>query len=288
MSLIADGSPEISIIIPTRDEAENLPCLLRSIANQREVKVEVVVVDQASDDGTRAIATEFGCKVLMVPPSGYYSPPSTSRNAGAEAAQGSILLHLDADMELAHPEVLWVLREAFRQGYRAAILREIDVALGFWAHVKAVERRCYWGTAMESARACDSLLFQALGGYDTTISSGEDFDISFRLSRCTEIHRDDRLLVLHHSRHASLVKLLDKKFNYGRTANTYLTKPAGSPDNRAIAISLSCLKAYVKARIEFRSNPLQYLAIFPLRLLELLAVLCGIAYSHITEGRGHR
>ena len=51
--------PELSIIIPTLNEAESLPLLLADLARQREVAFEVIVSDGGSTDSTCAVARDF-------------------------------------------------------------------------------------------------------------------------------------------------------------------------------------------------------------------------------------
>ena len=85
----------LSIIIPTLNEAENIPALLDSLQPQRQRGVEVVVVDGGSTDNTAALARNHADQVIT-------SPPGRARqmNAGAAAARGEILCFLHADTRL--------------------------------------------------------------------------------------------------------------------------------------------------------------------------------------------
>jgi glycosyltransferase involved in cell wall biosynthesis len=81
----------ISIIIPTFNEAANLPRLLEAIAGPG-VPREILVVDGGSSDGTPEIAIRAGVACLG-------SEPGRGQQlvAGAAAASGDILLFLHAD-----------------------------------------------------------------------------------------------------------------------------------------------------------------------------------------------
>ncbi|MFP6746297.1 MAG: TIGR04283 family arsenosugar biosynthesis glycosyltransferase [Alphaproteobacteria bacterium] len=81
----------ISIIIPTFNEAVNLPLLLEAIAGPG-VPREILVIDGGSSDGTAEIAIRAGVVCLG-------SAPGRGRQlvAGAAAAGGDILLFLHAD-----------------------------------------------------------------------------------------------------------------------------------------------------------------------------------------------
>ena len=101
------STTQISVIIPTLNEADYLP---RTLSSLREVEnVEVIVVDGGSKDGTTEIAERKGYRVLRSPPG-----RALQMNAGARAASGSILLFLHADTRLPpgfDSAVLAVLQE---------------------------------------------------------------------------------------------------------------------------------------------------------------------------------
>ena len=84
----------ISIIIPTRNEADSIGGLLPDLLGIPGV--ELLVVDGDSTDNTVDIAKSLGAKVLETSPG-----RAQQMNAGAEAAQGGILLFLHSDTHLA-------------------------------------------------------------------------------------------------------------------------------------------------------------------------------------------
>ncbi|MFV1994894.1 MAG: glycosyltransferase, partial [Verrucomicrobiales bacterium] len=58
-------NPAISIIIPTLDEAENLPAALAALRESTDAPpFEILVVDAGSSDGTTTLAREAGARVL--------------------------------------------------------------------------------------------------------------------------------------------------------------------------------------------------------------------------------
>lgn len=82
---------KISVIIPALDEAESIGKVLASIP--RDQISEILVVDGGSRDGTVLLAQQAGAKVIHEPRRGY----GRACARGAEAAQGEILVFLDAD-----------------------------------------------------------------------------------------------------------------------------------------------------------------------------------------------
>jgi cellulose synthase/poly-beta-1,6-N-acetylglucosamine synthase-like glycosyltransferase len=88
------ASTDISVIIPTLNEAKNLPKCLSSLINQSRRSIsEIVVVDGGSTDGTVEVARKYSDMVLVEPGQAV----GASRNHGARKAEGEILAFIDAD-----------------------------------------------------------------------------------------------------------------------------------------------------------------------------------------------
>ncbi len=93
-----DCQQNISIIIPARNEAHNLPALLRSLAAQPLKPGEIIVVDDGSTDRTAELARELGATVIASQPlpEGWRGK-TWACHQGAQAATGELLLFVDAD-----------------------------------------------------------------------------------------------------------------------------------------------------------------------------------------------
>jgi rSAM/selenodomain-associated transferase 2 len=83
--------PALSVIIPTLNEAGELPETLKRVRAIPEV-LEIIVVDAGSTDDTRAIAREHNCTVLECEPS-----RGKQIRLGAQRASGDVVLFLHAD-----------------------------------------------------------------------------------------------------------------------------------------------------------------------------------------------
>lgn len=82
---------EISIIIPTLNEAEILPKNLQLITG--EARVEIIIVDASNQEKTRKVAAAFGVRVIH----SCQKNRAYQMNLGSVAATGKILLFLHAD-----------------------------------------------------------------------------------------------------------------------------------------------------------------------------------------------
>lgn len=89
---------DVSVVIPARDEAANLPVLLPTIPDG----VEVVVVDDHSCDDTAAVAAASGVRVVRSAalPEGW-TGKAWACGQGAAAATGRRLVFVDADVRFA-------------------------------------------------------------------------------------------------------------------------------------------------------------------------------------------
>jgi 4,4'-diaponeurosporenoate glycosyltransferase len=109
------GARKLSIIIPARNEACNLPHLLDSLKAQTVLPYEIIVVDDFSDDRTKEIAESYGVKVIAnssLPPG--WTGKSWAVWNGYLHASGDIFAFLDADIRLA-PNALASLIQAREQ-----------------------------------------------------------------------------------------------------------------------------------------------------------------------------
>lgn len=104
---LGQGAPQprviVSIIIPARNEEENLSLLLPSLSAQEFLPLEVLVVDDHSSDDTAEVAAKFGATVIAGKslPEGWFGKPWACQQ-GADAARGDWFLFLDADLTLEH------------------------------------------------------------------------------------------------------------------------------------------------------------------------------------------
>jgi dolichol-phosphate mannosyltransferase len=115
--------PRLSVIVPTYNERESLPGLIHRLSALHDIPLEVVVVDDASPDGTGMLAESLGQQHALPVQVLHRSNKRGLASAvidGASVARGEILTVMDAD--LSHPpEALPALLTAIDAGAEIAI-----------------------------------------------------------------------------------------------------------------------------------------------------------------------
>jgi lipopolysaccharide/colanic/teichoic acid biosynthesis glycosyltransferase/GT2 family glycosyltransferase len=182
----------ITVVVPAYNAAETIgPCLGALLAQSLPRSAyEIIVVDDGSSDGTRAIATRSGVRLLSQPNQG----PAAARNAGILQARGEIILFTDADCAptptwidemvkpFVDPEVVGV-RGTYLSAQRELVARFVQMEYeDRYDRMRERERIDFIDTYSAGYRR-DVLL--ANGGFDVSfpMASVEDQELSFRLAR---------------------------------------------------------------------------------------------------------
>jgi rSAM/selenodomain-associated transferase 2 len=118
----------LGVVVPTLNAAGHLPACLRALGAARRPRLDLVVVDGGSSDGTAVLARRLGARVLSAP-----RGRGTQLAAGARMVEGDWLLFVHADTVLG-------------AGW-------LDAALGFAAVPDHAERAAYFRFALDDRRA---------------------------------------------------------------------------------------------------------------------------------------
>ncbi len=134
--------PPVSIIVPARNEAENIGQCVATLLASRYAHFEIVIVDDRSTDGTaaigRALAEHHPDRIRLVEgadlPAGWVGKCWACWQ-GYEHARGDLLLFTDADTR--HDERLLTLAVAAMHNRAADLVTAFprQLMLGFWERV---------------------------------------------------------------------------------------------------------------------------------------------------------
>lgn len=195
----------VSVIIPNYNKAKTLRACLAAVYAQTHAPAEVIVVDDASTDGSRVIAAEFPCRVLAFEAN---RGPSAARNAGAAAATGDVLFFLDSDIGLA-PDVLEVAVRILQRRPECAVVQGIYDWRPLFAdsRVEDYKTLCehFWrrqgvgesDATLFALTAIRRYVFDEVGGFDESLTDGEDLEFGTRLPGRYVILTSDEMVGRH-------------------------------------------------------------------------------------------
>src|SRR4051812_747100 len=133
-SLLDRASPRLSFIVPAHNEQACLGRTLEAIhqaARPAGQPYEIIVVDDASTDGTAALARQHQATVLSV----NHRQIAATRNAGARAAQGERLFFVDADTTPNARAVVAALRQMDQGAVGGGAPARFDATAPAYAHL---------------------------------------------------------------------------------------------------------------------------------------------------------
>jgi glycosyltransferase involved in cell wall biosynthesis len=109
--------PEVSVIVPAFNEAENIAPLVEELSRIMTPDCEVVIVDDGSTDATRANAEAAARDHPFLKVTGYHRNQGKTEAilTGARAASGDILVVFDADLQFEVADILRLV-EKIREG----------------------------------------------------------------------------------------------------------------------------------------------------------------------------
>jgi|GEM_PF-1755996 len=180
----------VSIIIPALNEEELLEKTLLSLKRQNYHPVEIIVVDNGSEDQTKEIAKKYTDKVFPFQKRG----ASRARNFGAKMAKGEYLIFLDADTRMNENAVKNTVKYLER-GWAGGIYRvEYD---GHNAKIKVIENLQNFYLSKGKPFYIQSIytskkLFEKINGWDERIRFGEDVDMLRKIKKQGKLKFNER------------------------------------------------------------------------------------------------
>lgn len=221
---------EISVIIPTLNEADNIERCLKAIFAQSHKPDEVIVIDGYSTDETVEIAKKFPVKIFH----NEFIIRAGACQIGLENAEGEYIAFTDADC-VADPDWLQNLMKEFNTnaiiGLAGATKHEIgqglwpqaiNLALGtFIGSGDSVQWRSYpTKRLIKSSSGCNSIYRRKdlieVGGFNVRLSGGEDENLNKRLSTRGKILYVPDAVVWHYHKMTGLRQFSKRMRRYGR------------------------------------------------------------------------
>ena len=187
--------PKISVVIPTYNYANFIAEAVESVLTQTFPIFEIIVVDDGSSDNTEEVIKQFGDKVRYIKQKN--GGVCAARNTGVKNASGDFIAFLDADDAWLAEKIekqIAKFGEDSQIGLVHCEMREFDTETGETVRLH-IEGEEGWvadelllfekpvvigcgGSIMVSRKA-----FEAVGGFDTNLTVGEDWDFCYRIAK---------------------------------------------------------------------------------------------------------
>jgi glycosyltransferase involved in cell wall biosynthesis len=175
----------ISFVIPAYNEELLLGRTLRAITDAGEAlgePFEVVVADDASTDRTAAVARDHGARVVPC----RHRQIAATRNAGARAAAGVMLVFVDADTIVTPAAVRGAVRAMRNEAVGGGCAVRFDGRVPHYARILMAGVMPICRTLRLASGCflfCTRSAFDAVGGFDEGLYGGEEAVMSRRLGR---------------------------------------------------------------------------------------------------------
>jgi GT2 family glycosyltransferase len=219
---------ELSVILPTHNGAQTIGLQLEALARQEwSGEWELVVVDNCSEDETRAIVEQYRDRFpsLRIVDAAERAGISYAINSGIEEARGTSIVICNDDDEVA-PGWLEAMGDALRSHELVAGSLEHELLNKWWMiGVRGTPQRDglpVWGFlpympfAFGATIGIRRSLHEAIGGFDEAMKpAAEDMDYCWRLQLAgAEIHFVPEAVV-HYRMRDDLVGLWRQAHSYG-------------------------------------------------------------------------
>ena len=203
---MAAEAPEVTVVIPTRNRVGSLAQALHSVLGQVGVSLEVVVVDEASSDGTFSFLAGVSDARVRVVRHDVPLGPAAARNRGIELADGEWVGFLDDD-DLWAPQKLrsqldavsavpgcgWACVSAVHVDPGLRVLGGMQIADGEGILERLLVHNAIPGGG--SGVIARTELLNEIRGFNEDLGAGEDWECWIRLAERSRLAVVDRPLL---------------------------------------------------------------------------------------------
>lgn len=216
--------PKISVLIPVRNEANNIERCLKAVMSQSCKPYEVIVIDGHSTDGTAEKASKFPVKILYED----YHNRAGACQVGIENAEGDYVAFTDGD---CIPDKDWLssLVREFDDGIAGVSGNLKGIGKGLWTESINLTIGSFFSGSLNSLKKkrfvrglsvvsdngmCRRRDILKAGGFNINLSGGEDLELSNRLRQLGKLlHVPDAVVLHDHSR--SFKEFAYQAYRYG-------------------------------------------------------------------------
>ena len=206
----AGAAPLVSVVIPCWNQAHYLDEAIESVLAQSHPRLELVVVDDGSDDNSLEVAARYpGVRALRQSNSGV----AAARNLGLAESRGDYVAFLDADDRLlpqalavgvgelaAQPEAAFAAGMSRDIGRDGRVVREARQPLVTRDHYLKLLEECFIWSGSSLVYRREAL--EAVGAFNEDRAAADDYELYLKLARDYPVVCHDEI-VTEYRRHGS-------------------------------------------------------------------------------------
>lgn len=217
---MSESEKGISIVIPARNEQDNIVVTINSILKLKlDEPIEIIVVDHLSVDDTANRARNAGAKVL-----GFSGPTiGSARNFGAAHARYDIIVFIDADVSLTTlwgeeiNSVLVRMRKApnYLTGSHCLAPEDGSFIEKYWFNSFSADKKTtHLGTGH---LIVSKSFFESITGFSEVLITGEDYDFCIRAKENGGVLENTAsLVVVHRDFPKTLISFVQRERWHGK------------------------------------------------------------------------
>jgi glycosyltransferase involved in cell wall biosynthesis len=235
-SLDGNERDYVSVVVPTYNSAKSLPICLEAVRRQKYPCMELLVVDNYSNDDTRSIAEALGANTIL-----HRGTQAAARNVGLAQSKGNYVFFVDSDQQLGDGVVENCVLLCSRCEVDAVKIPEVFVGLNFWGKCSALWKNSMvkaWGSKGGIPRFYrkETLLKQL--AFNDELRWWEDMELYQRL-KSTGLKEAWCSGQIIHFETDSLQNAVRKYLFYGQSITAFRANEAKAPYSATIALTLS-------------------------------------------------
>lgn len=204
------SNPLVSVIIPTYNRIATLPRAINSVLKQTYTNLELIIVDDASNDGTDKYIGQIKDSRLRYVRLEKNLGPAGARNAGVNAAKGKYIAFQDSDDEWDENK-LAIQMEALTNSADCDLVycamkqvdkgdKVVDIIPSKKLSEEFTKGNIYEFLLTYCLISTQTILvkkslFQKLGGFDETLKALEDYDFSLKYAKSYSVEYVNKVLV---------------------------------------------------------------------------------------------
>jgi glycosyltransferase involved in cell wall biosynthesis len=260
-----------SVIVCAFNEEKNIGCCIESLLVQDFKDFELIIVDDASCDNTKAAVEKYADPRIKYYRNNKNLGPAGARNVGLSHAKGDYIFFTDADCV---PMPNWI-SSGLKCLESAGCIGAQGVTLPDKPSVTAADRVV--SSENNKYQTCNVAyrkdILEKVGGFDEYLRVGEDLDLGYSAARLGDICKDANMIVIHKTQKWELKSALLYAWRCGRGMVYIINKHKINarvlyPKQFAALIFPPALLIYHACRsfADFKVMPLLYLRLLVLRL----------------------